>query len=266
MDIKRVDLLLKYILTAAGQEDFGHRELGPIHLIKYVYLADLIFAEKQGRETYTGAPWRFHHFGPWSSEVYNRIEPVITEAEARVREIPSSKTEEDIIRYSLVDESLFNQLEPELPFILAVTLKGLIHKFGDDTTSLLHHVYHTPPMLGAAPGEPLSFKGETYEEGGQHKVVGRVSDVVELYQTTSTKKRKADMKTLKEQIQLKLAEKKLKKEQTIPSRAPLYDEVFFEGVRWLDSLAGEPVESQEGEITFSKTIWKSPARTVPDVS
>jgi hypothetical protein len=80
------------------------------------------------------------------------------------------------------------------------------------------------------------------------------------------KKRKADMKTLKEQIQLRLAEKKLKKQQTIPSRPPRYDEVFFEGVRWLDSLAGEPVEPQEGEITFSKTIWKSPARTVPDVS
>jgi hypothetical protein len=33
MGIKRVYLLLKYIL-AAGQEDPGHRELGPIHLSK----------------------------------------------------------------------------------------------------------------------------------------------------------------------------------------------------------------------------------------
>jgi hypothetical protein len=32
MDIKRVDLLLKYILLAAGEEDPGRRELGPIHL------------------------------------------------------------------------------------------------------------------------------------------------------------------------------------------------------------------------------------------
>jgi hypothetical protein len=74
------------------------------------------------------------------------------------------------------------------------------------------------------------------------------------------------MKALKEQIQTKLAEKKLKKEQTLPSRPPLYDEVFFEGVRWLDSLAGGPVEPQEGEITFSKTIWKSPVLAVPDTS
>ena len=178
MDIKRVDLLVKFILTAAGQEDPGHRELGPIHLIKYVYLSDLIFAEKHGGETFTGVPWRFHHFGPWAPEVYRRIEPVITEVGARVRQIPSSKAEEDLIRYSLVDESLFNQLEPELPFILAVALKGMIHRFGDDTTSLLHHVYRTPPMLGAAPGEPLSFKSKTHEEE-QPQVASLVSDVVD---------------------------------------------------------------------------------------
>jgi hypothetical protein len=41
MDINKVELLLKYILVAAGQEDLGNREVGPIHLIKYVYLADL---------------------------------------------------------------------------------------------------------------------------------------------------------------------------------------------------------------------------------
>ena len=74
MDIERVEKILKYILAAAGQEDPGQREVGPIHLIKYVYLADLIFAEKHEGETYTGAPWRFHHFGPWSPKVYSRIE------------------------------------------------------------------------------------------------------------------------------------------------------------------------------------------------
>ena len=94
MDIKRVNLLLKYILAAAGQEDPGDREIGPIHLIKYVYLADLIFAEKHGGKTFTGAPWRFHHFGPWSPEVFSRIEPVITEVGVLVRQIPSSKAEE----------------------------------------------------------------------------------------------------------------------------------------------------------------------------
>ncbi len=265
MDIARIDCLIKFILATSGQEDPGSNEVGPIHLIKYVYLADLIFAEKHRGETYTGAPWRFHHFGPWSPEVYSRIEPAITEVGARVRQIPSSKAEEDLIRYSLDDEALFNQLESELPFTLAVALKGLIHKFGDDTTSLLHYVYRTPPMLGAAPGETLSFKGETAEEE-QPKVAGQVSDVVELYQTLSKTKRKAAMRNLKAQIQAKLAEKRLKKEKSRPPTPPRYDEVFFEGVKWLESLAGEPVQPEEGEITFSNSIWKSPARTVPDVS
>ena len=46
MDIERVEKILKYILAAAGQEDPGHRELGPVPLIKYVCLADSAFAEK----------------------------------------------------------------------------------------------------------------------------------------------------------------------------------------------------------------------------
>jgi hypothetical protein len=41
MDINKVDILLKYILAEAEQEGFGNREVGPIHLGKYVYLADL---------------------------------------------------------------------------------------------------------------------------------------------------------------------------------------------------------------------------------
>jgi len=29
MDVNKVDLLLKYILAAVGQEDYGNREVGP---------------------------------------------------------------------------------------------------------------------------------------------------------------------------------------------------------------------------------------------
>ncbi len=130
--------------------------------------------------------------------------------------------------------------------------KKLVHEFGDDTTSLLHHDNQTRPMLEAAPGETLSFKTEIVEEEAEEVPSSKVSDIVELYQASSQKKRKADMKALKDRIQAKLVEKKLKKEQTISSRPPRYDEVFYEGVKWLDSLAGEPVEAQEGEISFGE--------------
>jgi hypothetical protein len=62
------------------------------------------------------------------------------------------------------------------------------------------------------------------------------------------------MTTLKDQIQAKLAEKKLKMEKSITPRPPRYDEVFFEGMKWLDSLAGEPIRAEEGEINFQDTI------------
>jgi hypothetical protein len=56
------------------------------------------------------------------------------------------------------------------------------------------------------------------------------------------------MKALKEQIQAKLAEKILMRQQIKLTRPPRYDNVFFEGVKWLDSLAGDPVQKQQGEI------------------
>jgi hypothetical protein len=49
-------------------------------------------------------------------------------------------------------------------------------------------------------------------------------------------------KNLKEKIQIKLAEKKLQREQIKFSKPPRYDDVFFEGVKWLNSLAGGPVQ------------------------
>jgi hypothetical protein len=58
-------------------------------------------------------------------------------------------------------------------------------------------------------------------------------------------------KNHKEKIQIKLAEKKLQREQIKLSKLPRYDEVFFEGVKWLDSLAGDAVQEQEGEKSFS---------------
>lgn len=75
MDTGRVDRMIQYALSVAAGEDFCNRELGPIHLIKYVYLADLAHAERNKGQTFTGTPWRFHHFGPWDMEVYKRIEP-----------------------------------------------------------------------------------------------------------------------------------------------------------------------------------------------
>ena len=47
MKSNKIDLLIQYAFLVAGQEDeYLDRRLGPIHLIKYVYLADLAYAER----------------------------------------------------------------------------------------------------------------------------------------------------------------------------------------------------------------------------
>jgi hypothetical protein len=104
MDTLRTDLLLKYILAAAGEEERGLRELGPIHLLKYAYIGDLAHAERHAGSTFTQAAWRFYHFGPWAEEVHGRIDPIVEQLGAVRRTIVSSKFERDSVRYSFSDE------------------------------------------------------------------------------------------------------------------------------------------------------------------
>ena len=74
-DPSRVDLLLQYTLLVSGEQDeFLDRQLGPIHLVKYVYLADLFHAKRNNGVTFTGIEWKFYKFGPWSQAVHERIE------------------------------------------------------------------------------------------------------------------------------------------------------------------------------------------------
>ncbi len=80
----RVDLVLQYSLLVAGEQDTSFdRQLGPIHLLKYVYLADL-FAGKNEGATYTGIEWKFYKFGPWSQSVNERIAPALSACHFRV--------------------------------------------------------------------------------------------------------------------------------------------------------------------------------------
>ena len=94
MDPSRIDSIMQYALAEAGQnEDWMDRRLRPIHLIKYVYLADLEHAERTG-ETFTGAPWRFYHFGPYCAEVWERVDPAMDAMRAEDCSFPSEYQDE----------------------------------------------------------------------------------------------------------------------------------------------------------------------------
>ena len=268
MDISNIDLAIKYVLAAAGQEDPGSQEVGPIHLIKYVYLGDLAYAEANEGRTFTGCNWQFYHFGPWCREIHQRIEPVVADVQAREKRITSPKVDTDIIRYRLVDDALYEQLDRLLPFELTRAVKRAIHEFGSDTYGLLDFVYKTDPILNAAPGESLFFRPLVCEAVSIDESAKAEEMKTEKKSLTAKeqKRRKEKLDALREKIRARLKEKLESAETAVPEPAPRYDEVFMEGQKWLDQLAGDPIEESSGELIISDTVWKSRARSEKEIS
>ena len=258
MNNERVDLIMKYALAVASEEDdFLDRELGPIHLIKYVYLADLAHARRHGGETYTGTPWRFHHFGPWCHPVNERIGPLMRDIGARERIIESVRAEKDGLRWSFNGDAV--TLGRELPPEVAQAVKRAVHEFGQNTTELLHYVYRTQPMLGAAPEELLKF--DCVAEESIDRAQQTRSPSVTTLSAKAIKRRKKKIEEARARIKLKLEERRESESRTkVSLRPPRYDDVYERGVVWLDSLAGQPLSSLEGELVVSPDVWKSEVR------
>lgn len=256
MDARKVDLIIQYALAVAGEaDDFRDRELGPIHLVKFVYLADLAHAQQEGGQTFTETDWKFHHFGPWSVGVFQRI-PVAAEGiGAEKRQFPSQFKEEDAVRWRSRGGDLLDKLDALLPRSVTSSVWRAVRDYGNDTRSLLHHVYCTPPMLKAAPGELLDF-GTVTEE----KVLPSEDAALPLPEISRTK-----AKRLKALVQSKLEEKRQARKLVAPDPPPRYDEVFEKGQEWLDGLAGPAVEPVSGRLHFSERVWKSSARGEPEI-
>ena len=261
VDEKRIDTLIQYALLLAGtEEERTHRDLGPIHLIKYVYLADLAYAERNDGQTFTGIQWQFHKFGPWSQTVNGRIAPALASIGADQRNFPSDYGDrEDWVRWGLRDEHRLKEWEKAVPPVIAMALPRLVHRFLKDTPSLLDHVYRTPPMLTAAPGEYLDFSPA--ERGERQKAQAPKPRM----DTISEKQKKRYRERVRElQLQLK---KRAEQHPALvnPMADARYDETFEKGIQWLDSLAGEPIEQREYIAEFSDDVWTSEARKGGDV-
>lgn len=263
MNVDRVDKTLQYALLVAGEEDeFFDRQLGPIHLIKYVYLADLAYAENNNGETFTGVNWQFHKFGPWTQEVNERIEPALLYINADKQTFPSDYGDKgEWVRWTATDDTAIQVLERNLPFIVTSTISRNVHKFGKATPELLAYVYSTEPMLAAAPKEFLNFtnlraisKNETQSQDCQEPLSKKKKKIFE-----------EKIRNLKALSSKKFTDKK-KKCLVKPPLTPIYDDVYFEGIEWLDSLAGTKLEVGEKEAIFSDSMWKSPARRGDSVS
>lgn len=258
----RVDLVLQYALLVAGENDERFdRQLGPIHLLKYVYLADLFHAQKNKGTTYTGINWRFYKFGPWSQSVNERIELALSAIGADKKSFPSDYEEkEEWFRWSMRDEQLLREKEHQIPPAITLHLRHDVLKFGKDTQSLLHYVYSTKPMLSAAPNELLDFTVA-------YIPLVKEPDAQPLKMDSLSNRKRKNFKQRMCELRERYKNRRRKDIRLInPVKNPRYDDVYFEGIAWLDSLAGEPFSEGEYIAEFSEEVWKSAARKAQDVS
>lgn len=259
----KIYLIIQYALLTAGlEDDYSDRDLGPIHLIKYVYLADLIHARRTNGKTYTGVEWQFYKFGPWSQQVNTEIEPALNAIHAECKLFESRhENREDWVRWYKRDNQLLHRIEQQLPIHITRDLKRDIHKFRKDTSSLLDYIYKTPPMLSAAPNEYLDFAIEEAahipEERNPHNLM--------MDQLSIKKQKKFKDRMKKIRAEHESGTRDTHKKLVIPT-SPRYDQTYAQGIEWLEEQAGQKFSDKEIIIEFSDDVWKSSTRKKKDVS
>ncbi len=258
-----IDLIIQFALLQAGEEDdLFDRQLGPIHLIKYVYLADLHYARRHEGDSFTGIDWRFYNFGPWSAEVYERIPSALKIIGAEENRFPSDYEErKDWIRWHIRDKDRLERIRRELPAEITLALRRDVHKFKKDTPELLQHVYSTKPMLNAAPNELLDFSLAIDDTS-----VVTADAFSPRFAALSTNKKKRFKERMAALRDKHVERVRNQPEKPLTAAAGPYDEVFTEGVAWLDGLTDAPQLGSELEVEFDDSVWKSQTRKGYDVS
>ena len=249
MNTQRLHDLIAFILAESNQdEDWRFRELGPIHVIKYVYLADMYYAVKNNGETYTGINWEFYHFGPWNLALYQEIPNAVKMIGGDTRTFESNY-DKDGVRFSLKGDRQLDDAASKLPTSILFLLRRDIHNFGSATNDLLHYVYTTPPMTNAIPGKRLDFKHDVFLQKEPPSDEG-----LSTLTAREKKKRKKRFEGIREKITRKREEKKSKRIKPVP---PRYDEVFFRGSTELgNELETPPIENGNGVLRVSPSAWQ----------
>ncbi|PHR26214.1 MAG: hypothetical protein COA36_12765 [Desulfotalea sp.] len=264
MNKENLHIILQYALLCAAQDDdWKERELGPIHLVKYVYLADLIYSERHNGDTYTGIHWTFHNFGPWSNMVHSEIPIALNALGAQMQSIPSDFGEDDYYRWSYKDsdaDSLYEKIGVKIHSCLAFKLPLLIKKFGKTTADLLDYVYNTKPMRYAAPGDYLDFSiVDLQHKKNEEKFTSAMTSI----SAKKKKKFKARITELKKSI---LQQRHVSSVRGFvpPLMPPLDSDVFQKGIDYLDNLAGPPIPTGKKEVEFDETVWNSAVRRMEE--
>jgi len=144
--------LITYILKVAY--DYGCTAISKTQLIKFLYLADLIFARLYEGQTWTGWKWRYYHFGPYCEEAVNSIQEAVNRGLILSEKLANEKKEFMILKPT--PKAL--EQKTEIPIEFHGLLPKWIKKYGGDLCQLLDFVYqNTEPMIEAKKGELLNF-------------------------------------------------------------------------------------------------------------
>lgn len=259
MDSSKVDRIIQYALAVAADEDSVFaRELSPIHLIKYVYLADLEYARAHEGKTFTGATWIFHKFGPFDFAVNDRVPIAANAIHANERQL-DTQYEKTTLRYAATDDSPDAEaIRKELPPEITAWIRQYVRTYKADTPALLHFVYMTPPMLRARPGETLSFLDLPAPKRPQTDAAGTAAR-----STKEAKRLKERANALRARIAARAQAPRQEPTLVKPTIAPRYDDLYFEAISAVDRIEGGVVASQ-GRIEIGDDIWHSPSREPDD--
>lgn len=250
MDLKRVETLLKFILLTNGENSIHERSLCKTNLIKYLYLADLEYAALNHGETYTGIDWRFLNFGPWSSEAATTIDDVIShEPGIQSHVFKPSGAQQERECYSYSDAPTLASVELDLPSAITLKLRSHIHRNKNNLNTLLQDVYNTQPMLCGKPGNTLDFHVVAQENKATYQTAPLSTEAPD--KKISKKKLAAARKKVADLFEQRKSRKK---------EIPVYDQVYHDGMKWLDSLQAEGVSPGEIQIQIPDEFWDSSFR------
>ena len=144
--------LIAHVITELADMDAG---FGKTRLVKLLYLIDVENYRRRGC-TISGLEWRFHHYGPYASE----IDAALRELDL---DVPQEDTATETGHKAIVlrpGRSLHSNLGKHVssPSDLGLVNK-VIRDWGEvELNPLLNHVYFfTEPMKDAERGETLDF-------------------------------------------------------------------------------------------------------------
>ncbi len=254
----RITQIIRYALAKARREDHGYGDLGVIHLLKLLYLADLAYAQAHAGETFTGIPWVFFHFGPWERSAWEHTVGVLESPEIEPRAFAMGAFERKTFRFrdeSEADE-IFFELDGLLPKEVAREVGAAVHEFGADTRRLLHHVYQTPPMRVTTPGEPIDFSSlpPVYTPAAIQP-----TPVVPTSRTQLKKAEEARAR-LRESIAARAAERKAARVNPIPALNAKELDALEEITRLMSEEEDQAPTDLHGEIVFGPQFWQSDFR------